>query len=85
SSSPLLFSHLDLVVTVCSVLSMMLKMWLGFIAVPRYEKKVVRDLKRLRETSSTTSEYYQKIVDRAGPSKFVLILGVIVTVSYLFI
>lgn len=85
SSSPLIFKHLDLVVTLGSVLSMMLKMWLGFVALPRYEKKVLKDLKRIKTTSSTTAEYYQKVVDKSGPSKVVLVLGAVMFVAYLFI
>lgn len=85
SSSPLMFSNIDLVMTVCSVLSMMLKMWLAFIAVPRYQKKVVKDLKKIKATSQTTAEYYQTVVNKSGPSRAVLVFGVVMMIAYLFI
>lgn len=85
SGSPLLFSGIETVVTICSVITFGLKFLLGFIAIPRYEKKVIRDLKRIKAQSSSNNEYYQTIVAKSGPSKVILIASIVMLITYLFI
>ncbi|MBE6887371.1 MAG: zinc-ribbon domain-containing protein [Ruminococcaceae bacterium] len=85
ATSPLLFSGIETAATGCSIISFMFKMWLGLIAVSRYKKKVVKDLKKIRQNSQTSAQYYQTIMAKSGPSKIVLILGIIMGISYLFI
>lgn len=85
STSPFIFEGIETVVTVCSVLSFMIKLLLGFIAVPRYKKKVVHDLKRIKNQSQTNMQYYQTVMAKAGPSKAVLVLAAVLMISYLFI
>ena len=85
SSSPLLFNGIETVVTVCSVISFLLKVFLGFIAVPRYKKKVVNDVKRIRYQSQNSTQYYQTLMAKSGPSKIVLLLSIAMCIAYLFI
>ena len=85
SSSPLLFEGIDTVITICSVLTLAIKILLGFIAVPLYQKKVIRDLKRFKSQSNSNNEYYQKIVEKSGPCKAVLLFSAALMIAYLFI
>ena len=85
ANSPLLFNGIETVVTVCSVLTFALKMLLGFIAVPRYQKKVIKDLKRYKSKSTSNNDYYQTIVTKSGPSKMILFISVALFITYLFI
>ncbi len=85
SSSPLLFSGIETLVTICSVLTLAVKILLGFIAVPLYQKRVVKDLKRFKTQSSSNNEYYQKVVSKSGPCKAVLLVSAALMIAYLFI
>ena len=85
STSPYLFSGIDTAATICSVVSFVFKLVLGFIAVPRYKKKVVNDLKRIKYQSQTSAQYYQTVMAKSGPSRAVLILCGIMLVAFMFI
>ena len=84
SSSPLIFNGIDVLVTVCSLLTFALKAFLGFIAIPRYQKKVVKDLKKIKSQSPSNNGYYQTIVAKSGPSKIVIYACIAIFITYLF-
>jgi hypothetical protein len=85
STSPLIFNNINLVVNICSIISFLLKVLLGFIAVPRYQKKVVKDLKKIRQQSQTPAQYYQTVMAKSGPSRIVFWLSAAMLITYLFI
>ena len=85
STSPLIFNNINLVVNVCSIVSFLLKVLLGFIAVPRYQKKVVKDLKKIRQQSQTPAQYYQTVMAKSGPSRIIFWLSAAMLITYLFL
>ncbi len=84
SNSPLLFNGIGVLATICYMLSIALKIFLGFIAIPRYQKKVVNDLKKIKSQTSSNNEYYQTIIAKSGPSKFVIYASIAIFIPYLF-
>ena len=85
SASPLIFNGIETVVNICSVLSFAVKILLGFIAVPLYQKKVVRDLKKISRKSQTAAQYYQTVMAKSGPSKAVLFITVAAGIASMFL
>ena len=79
------FGNINTFVIIGSILSAAYKIFLGYWAIPRYCKKVCRDLKRIKAQSTSNNEYYQTIIRKSGPSKPMLYLAIILCVLYLFI
>ena len=77
--------NIDTLVMVGSVLTIAYKIFLGYWAIPRYQKKVCRDLKRIKAQSANTNEYYQKVIKKSGPSKAMLFVAVAMSILYFFI
>ena len=85
NSSPAMFNGIETFAVICSVLSFALKIFLGFIAVERYEKKVVRDLKKFKNMFPDRTSYMQYIQQKSGPSKIVLFLSIALLIYPLFL
>ena len=79
------FGNIDTLVTIGSVLTIAYKIFLGYWAIPRYQKKVCRDLKRIKATTSSNNEYYQVILKKSGPSKAMLFVAIAFFVIYIFL
>ncbi len=84
ADSPLLFNGIDIVVIICSILSFYLKITLAFIAIPRYQKKVVKDIKKIKSQSTSGNDYYQTLVAKSGPSKAVLYISIILFITSMY-
>lgn len=77
--------NLDLMMTIGSVLSIAFKVFLGYWAVPQYRKKVAKDVKRIKASTTTMNEYYQMLLAKSGPVKAVLYIAVFMVTLYIFI
>ena len=79
------FGNLDTLVMIGSVLTIAYKIFLGYWAIPRYQKKVCRDIKRIKAQSTSNNDYYQTLIKKSGPCKAVLYASVALVITYLFI
>ena len=77
--------YIDTLVMLGSIVTILYTIFLGYWAIPRYQKKVCRDIKRIKAQSVSNNEYYQTLVKKSGPSKIVLYISVVLMVAYLFI
>jgi hypothetical protein len=68
-----------------SILTFIYKVFLGYWAIPRYQKKVCNSVKRIKALSTSNNEYYQELVRKSGPSKLMLYLGIGFCLFYLFL
>lgn len=84
SSSPLMFAGIESVANVCSLIVMLVGVYLGFKAVPLYRKSVTTKLKELKARSGGDSNaYVQMVLSQAGPSK--IAMGIICILSIYYI
>lgn len=77
--------NLDVLLIASSILTFAYKIFLGYWAIPRYQKKVCRDLKQIKSQSASNNEYYQTIIRKSGPSKAMLYIGIALCLVYIFI
>ena len=77
-------SNIDTLVLIGSIASFAYKIFLGYWAIPRYQKKVCRDLKRIKARSASANEYYQTILKKSGPSRPMLFVAVACCLIYIF-
>ena len=77
-------AHLDMFITITSVLSLAFKVFLGYWAIPQYRKKVVKDIKRIKARSATLNDFYQTLLKKSGPVKPVLYIAVFAIALYFF-
>lgn len=84
ASSPLVFSGIETVASVMSVLVFIFDIALGFAAVPLYRKETVKNLKKIRDNAPTPDAYYREVMRQSGPSKVGLVLVTAVSMFYLF-
>jgi hypothetical protein len=68
-----------------SLLTVAYKVFLGYWAIPRYQKKVCRTVKRIREQSTSNNDYYQTLIKKSGPSKAMLYISIACCLLSLFI
>ena len=78
------FGNIEMYVTITSVLSILVKILLGYWAIPQYRKTVVKDIKRIKAKSATNTEYYQTLLKKSGPVKPVLYIALFLTALYFF-
>lgn len=79
------FGNIDTLIMLGSALTFAYKVFLGYWAIPRYQKKVCRDIKRLKAQSASNNDFYQTLVKKSGPSKAMLYAGIAFCIIYLFI
>lgn len=84
-SSRLVFPGIETVASVCSLISMLIGILWGFLAIPLYKKDTIKRLKKMKaDCGSDVQEYYRQVMTNAGPSKLGMFVTVLFMIMYIF-
>ncbi len=78
-TSPLMFPGIETVAGALALLSIVISVIFGFMAIPMYRKDTVKRLRKIKEESKGDDRlYYTTLMHQSGPSK----IGMVVVVFY---
>lgn len=83
ANSPLMFAGIENVAYFLNILLFIATVVWGFMAIPLFQKKVIKDLKHIKSSLPNPKDYYEAIVKKSGPSKIVLLASLSFTLYYL--
>ncbi|MEG2928481.1 MAG: RING finger protein [Oscillospiraceae bacterium] len=84
AESALMFGGIETIAPIFTVIMLGVNLLWGFLAVPLYEKKVIHDIKIIKDNTQNEREYYQVLVEKAGPSRTALFCCIAFTIFYMF-
>ena len=85
ASSPLLFSGIESVASITSILVIFVGAVWGFLAEPMYRDDTVKRLKKLKaDAGDNMDRYYRSILEQAGPSKIGKLVVILFAIYYIF-
>lgn len=85
SNSPLMFSGIENVSSVLSIISILVSFVFGFLAVPMFKKSTIKKMTKIKEESKGDKQlYYKMLIEKSGPSKFGALMIIIFTAMLIF-